>query len=186
MIHLVKASQMLSEPGFLNAWQSALVDENSAQYIRFYDPKESMYDHTTALKRYASENDHLYAIIMSSDVARETAVGTVKFTYEPMHERSSIGFLIFPDYRRMGYATKAVELCTKLCFALTPSRMIYGGCHMGNTGSAKVFKKASYDQVASLPEFIMDGCGNVDSHCIYVKNRGVPTVSYDLGTLSDV
>jgi RimJ/RimL family protein N-acetyltransferase len=89
------------------------------------------------------------ADLVIRDAATGVYAGEIGLFYnEPALQQAIIGYSIAPDWRRKGYATRAVRLVTDWAFANTDLVRIAAGAAPENAGSQRVLESAGFTREA--------------------------------------
>lgn len=127
------------------------------------------------LKEYANNYDadpirsgQLRLIIESTDT-KEILGAVDMYDINPLHRRAFVGIYICCEFRKSGYALKALKLLEDYAFKLLNMHQLGAKIISKNKGSIKLFKKLGYNFIATLPDWYKSG-NNWQSVHIFIKN----------------
>lgn len=104
------------------------------------------------------------------DVKEKTlSVGCVDiFDIDAKNLRASVGIYVTPNYRKQGYAIEALALIENYAKQILCFNQLYALVGQNNINSIKLFEKAGYFLVATLPQWLRrDNC--FENVAIYQK-----------------
>lgn len=84
------------------------------------------------------------------------------YDFDPVHFRAGIGILLQKEYRKLGYASDALQLMIDYCFDVVMLKQIYCLIDVLNTDSLNLFKKAGFEQCGYRKEWIRTPQGFID------------------------
>lgn len=85
----------------------------------------------------------------------EETIGTVDlYDIDTHNRRAGIGILIDEAYRQKGYATQALELMAEYTFKFLFLHQLYAYISISNHKSISLFKKANYNEVGILKDWV--------------------------------
>lgn len=132
-------------------------------YSRFY------------LKDYIATNrndiyiDRQLRLMMVDDL--DEVVGIVDlFRFEPFHNRAEVGIVIAPEHRGKGLGTLTLQMLHEYAFGYLGLHQLHASALTGNRAAQALFRKAGYEMVATLKEWIRVG----DSYSDVVVMQLVP------------
>lgn len=132
-------------------------------YSRFY------------LKDYIATNrndiyiDRQLRLMMVDDL--DEVVGIVDlFRFEPFHNRAEVGIVIAPEHRGKELGTLALQMLHEYAFGYLGLHQLHASALTGNRAAQALFRKAGYEMVATLKEWIRVG----DSYSDVVVMQLVP------------
>ena len=86
------------------------------------------------------------------------AVGLIDlFHFDPKNQRAEIGIAVAAKYRNQGYAGEAISLIQKYCKKVAHLHQLYAWVDAENLQSISMFRKAGFDECATLKEWLYDG-----------------------------
>lgn len=125
---------------------------------------ESRLDHQTleSTQRYVldmreSDHSYLFAIVLKGT---NEHIGNIKVgPIHPHYKNAYIGYLIGEQrHWGKGFATEAIYLATKFCFAALNLHKVNAGVIAPNTGSIRALEKIGFTREATLrEEVLLDG-----------------------------
>lgn len=109
----------------------------------------------TAQIQDAFTSQQIRFIIDVKEKEKIFSVGCVDvFDIDVKNLRASIGIYITPDCRKRGYALKAISLIENYTKKILCFNQLYALVGQNNTNSIKLFEKASFILVATLPQWL--------------------------------
>ena len=109
----------------------------------------------------ACSNDDIYAdrqvrlVIETTDGQTVGIADLVRF--DPQHQRAEIGIVIMNDYRRKGYAEKAVSQMCRYALEVLHLHQLYAVIDERNEAALKLFLKSGFQQTARLSDWLSSG-----------------------------
>ncbi len=120
-----------------------------------------------ALKTYIAECSHdIYAdgqvrmVIASLKDGRVIGCADM-VNFSPRHSRAEVGILIFPEYRRQGYAMKVLRMLASYARDFLYIHQLYAIVSERNHVAQHLFSAAGFRKTAALDGWLRDG---VDSY----------------------
>lgn len=93
------------------------------------------------------------------------AVGIIDlFDFSIEHRRAEVGVVIFPPYRRKGYATAAVTALCRLAYQQLSLHQLYAYVQTSNEASIQLFQKAGFAHTALLQDWFVGGGKTENAH----------------------
>lgn len=84
-------------------------------------------------------------IDLNGSASPDSPVGSIDlFDFDPFHLRAGIGILIREDYRRLGYATEALDLFLTYVKTTLHLHQVYCNIQSNNPGSIRLFENAGF------------------------------------------
>ncbi|WP_244825597.1 GNAT family N-acetyltransferase [Carboxylicivirga linearis] len=102
----------------------------------------------------------------------QTPVGMIDlFDFDGFHQRGGIGIIIHEDYRKLGYASEALDMFAEYCFGTLGLKQLYANITINNTGSINLFEKAGFNIIGTKKAWIKTKDGFVDELMYQKLNR---------------
>ena len=109
----------------------------------------------------ATSADDIYAdrqVRLVVETAGGESVGLADIIhYDPRHQRAEVGIVILDGARRQGYATAALSELAVYAGSILHMHQLYGIVAADNTAALSLFRKAGYQQQATLKDWLFDG-----------------------------
>ena len=87
---------------------------------------------------------------------RTTAIGSIDlYDFDPVNLRAGIGILIDEPFRKMNFASTALELLTEYCFDVLKLHQVYCSIADDNDASINLFEKSGFVLCGKRREWIM-------------------------------
>lgn len=95
-------------------------------------------------------------------------IGIVDLTnYAPQSSRAQVGIAILKEYRKQGYAYKAIQLLETLVLRKLNLHSLYAYVSTSNIASYNLFCKCGYSPIALLPEWSFHNGKYEDVHLFH-------------------
>lgn len=112
-------------------------------------------------------NNDLFAnrqLRLMIDLHSETAsIGSIDlFEYDPVNQRIGIGILIENQYRRMGYASQALQFALHYLFENLMVHQVHCLIDELNLDSQRLFEQAGFERAGRLKDWIRTPEGYID------------------------
>ncbi|MCA9377176.1 GNAT family N-acetyltransferase [Candidatus Nomurabacteria bacterium] len=144
---ILRAPNKADHPLFIGLCMDPKVTEHF-EYIK-RDSEEKVLEFLMGMvKGMEGELTSLHYVIIEKDQNRSIGfigIGDPEEEVASLPDRKvmNFGYAILPKYWGFGYATEALSLVIKKCFATFPNiELIHGECDADNIGSIKVMEKA--------------------------------------------
>lgn len=123
----------------------------------------------TAQMQDAFASQQIRFIIDVKEKEKTLSVGCVDiFDIDAKNLRASVGIYVTPNYRKQGYALEALALIENYAKQILCFNQLYALVGQNNINSIKLFEKAGYFLVATLPQWLRrDNC--FENVAIYQK-----------------
>ncbi len=96
--------------------------------------------------------------LMAESVKTAEPVGLVDlYNVEARHRRACVAILIAPALQRRGLATRALALLEGYCRRHLALHQLIAAVPASNTASRRLFLKAGFTHVATMPQYIASG-----------------------------
>lgn len=128
------------------------------------------------IEEFLLNNNDLFSIrqlrFMIESRNDNVAIGCIDiYDFDPINSRAGIGILIQKDYRKLGYATEAMQLTIDYCFKTLMLKQIFCLIDILNTDSIALFKKMGFIQCGHRKEWIKTSQGFIDELEFQYINR---------------
>ena len=90
------------------------------------------------------------------------------YDFDPVNQRAGIGILIDEPFRKMNYASTALEILTDYCFEILKLHQVFCGIAHSNDASIKLFEKSGFVLCGKRKEWILIN-GNWHDELLYQK-----------------
>lgn len=97
----------------------------------------------------------------------EQTVGCIDLTaFSALHRRAEVGILLLPEHQHQGLGRVALSLLCNYGQHFLQLHQLYAYVAEENVAACRLFQSAAFSRVASLPEWLGDGCG-FRSACLF-------------------
>jgi len=113
-----------------------------------------------ALKQYIANSSHDIFVdnqlrLMIVGKADNQIIGIIDLSdFDPLHNRAAVGVVILKEYRKMGYATRALKLLCDYSFGYLHLRQLYAYIPADNISSIKLFNGQGFKESGLLKDWI--------------------------------
>ncbi|MGB8489682.1 MAG: GNAT family N-acetyltransferase [Bacteroidales bacterium] len=110
--------------------------------------------------------------LMIDHCSDKVTIGTIDiFDFDPFHRRAGIGILIAnEEYRRKGYATKALKCLVDYCFGTLQLHQLFCNILATNSESIDLFNRQGFVQAGVKKEWIKTSEGYIDEYLFQLIN----------------
>ena len=93
------------------------------------------------------------------------------YDFDPIHLRAGVGIMIDQSFRKMGYASEALELIKKYAFQTLHLKQLYCGITADNIDSQLLFQKQGYVACGIFSQWIRKDEQWIDEHRFQLINE---------------
>ena len=130
-------------------WENSPENE-SVNYFKEKISYDTILDWLVNLKNDLNAEKQLRFIMESTGTAK--VVGSIDlFDFDDVQCSVGVGLIVEPEYRKMGFATEALNLLVKYSFNHLKVRRIWCNIMAGNRNSVKLFFKAGFKLNSERP-----------------------------------
>ncbi len=86
------------------------------------------------------------------------------YDFDPFHQRGGVGVVIHQNYRRMGYASEALEMFIAYCFNTLGLKQLYANISASNKASLSLFEKCGFELIGIKRAWRKTKDGFIDEH----------------------
>lgn len=137
--------------------------DTSVPYSRFAIKN---YIATSTNDIYADRQVRLVACLNIDD----TPVAFADITnFSPRHSRAEVGIVVFPAYRCKGIATETLSILEDYAHKHVLIHTLYSIARADNYAAIKIFNKAKYKRIATLPQWLANENGSYSDGILFTK-----------------
>jgi len=110
--------------------------------------------------------------LRASNNLEKACVGAVDlFDFDPKNRRAGVGILLDANYRKKGYATKALEQLVDYSFRVLNLHQLYCSIETDNTDSLNLFEKLEFEIIGIQKDWILRNNAWKDVYLLQLVNK---------------
>lgn len=110
--------------------------------------------------------------LRDSNNREKDCVGAVDlFDFDPKNRRAGVGILLDANYRKQGYATKALEQLVDYSFRVLNLHQLYCSIETDNTDSLNLFEKLEFEIIGIQKDWILRNNVWKDVYLLQLVNK---------------